>query len=172
MRRFLALLALLGFTLSLMVHFTALIGINASKYVPWVWGLHLGMFIVFIPLIIASRMTLGPRPSLAQLREHFPAWVLKLTAAIMAYAILNFILFAVATEGGGTSIKGEKYILENHGQFIRELTASEYEAFKANDLRGASGHWLVFYFTPFVGFMFFKSPKSSGKKSSRDVLGL
>jgi hypothetical protein len=40
---------------------------------------------------------------------------------------------------------------------MRELTEKEYVAFKANEVRGISGHWLAFYFAPFGYFMFRKN---------------
>ncbi len=72
--------------------------------------------------------------------------------------MVNFVLFALNSEGGGPSIRAGKFVLESHGRFIRDLTATEYTAFKANELRGFSGHWLIFYYVPFIYFLF--NPKS------------
>ncbi|MGO4703257.1 hypothetical protein [Dyella sp. 2RAB6] len=42
----------------------------------------------------------------------------------------------------------------NHGQLIREISATEYAGFKAEEVRGFSGHWMVFYFVPAAYFLF------------------
>ncbi len=72
MHRLIAIVSLLGFTLALVVHIAALLGIDVAEYFPSVWGLHIGVFIVFIPLILHSRKNLGIRISLAQIRQRFP----------------------------------------------------------------------------------------------------
>ena len=156
MNRLIGLAALAGFVLSLVVHVSALLGFDVSAKVPYVWSLHVGIFFVFVPLVFSSRKAFGARPSLSEIRKAFPAWVVALGTLILAYAALNFFLFMLATDGGSPSIKDGKFILQSHGKFIRDLSASEYAAFKANEVRGFSGHWLVFYFLPFAYFMFRK----------------
>jgi hypothetical protein len=47
-------------------------------------------------------------------------------------------------EGSPDIIDG-KYVLENHGTLIRELSEVEYFKLRANEIRGFSGHWMVFY---------------------------
>jgi hypothetical protein len=79
--------------------------------------------------------------------------VVAVGIAIFAYAILNFLIFMKLTEGGNPSIQDGKYVLLNHGTLIREITQAEYHSFCANEVRGFSGHWLVFYFMPFAYFM-------------------
>lgn len=166
MKRIFATLALLGFMLSLAVHVTALLGLDISEKVPLVWSLHAGIFVVFIPFALMSRKVFGPKPSFAQLREHFPLWVVVLGSVIFAYAIVNFLLFILATHGGNPSIQDGKFVLQSHGHLVRELTANEYASLKANELRGFSGHWLVFYFMPFAYFAFCKKSNPSVEATS------
>jgi len=54
------------------------------------------------------------------------------------------MLFAIS-QSGVPDIKNEQYILQNHGQLIRILTEQEYHHYKANEVRGFSGHWIAFY---------------------------
>ena len=150
----LGLIAFLGFCLSFVVHVSALLGVDVSAKAPYVWLLHVGIFVVFIPLVISSRKAFGANPSFSAIRAAFPAWVVALGIVIFAYAALNFLLFILATDGGSPSIKDGKFILQSHGQFIRELSSAEYATCKANEVRGFSGHWLAFYFVPFVYFIF------------------
>ena len=69
------------------------------------------------------------------------------------------MLFMFATGGGSPSIQDGKFVLQSHGRLIRALTEPEYTAFKANEIRGFSGHWMVFYFVPFAYFLFYRAPK-------------
>lgn len=155
MTHLLSLVALLGFLLSLAAHVAALLGIDVSAKVPLVWLLHVGIFVVFIPFVLLSRKVLGVKPTFAEVRKLFPGWVIALGVLIFTYAIINFLLlFILATQGGSPSIRDGKFILQDHGRLVRELTAVEYTSFKANEVRGFSGHWLAFYFIPFAYFMF------------------
>lgn len=158
MNRIFGLAALVGFIISLIVHISALLSIDVLTDFPYVWLLHVGIFVVFIPFVFSSRKTLGVKPKFAEIRAAFPTWVVVVGICICAYAVLNFGLFMVATEGGSPSIRDGKYLLLNHGKLIRELTFAEYTAFRTNEVRGFSGHWLVFYFVPFAYFAFRKQP--------------
>jgi hypothetical protein len=161
MRRLVAFAALVGFGFSLLVHIAALFGVDVSSRVPMVWVLHVGIFVVFIPLVFSSRKVLGPRPTFSEIRALFPGWVVLLGIAVFAYAAVNFLLFMVHTEGGSPSIRDGKYVLQSHGRLLREISSAEYVAFKANEVRGFSGHWLAFYYVSFAYFMFLKRPNPS-----------
>lgn len=166
MNRPIALVALLGFLLSLGVHVTALLGIDVSEKMPFVWGLHVGIFAVFIPFVFSIRKILGDKPTLIEFRKLIPGWVATLMFMLMGYTFINFALFMLATEGGSPIIHDGKFILQNHGHLIRELSSTEYAAFRANELRGFSGHWLMFYFVPFAFFMFHDQPDSLMRRAA------
>lgn len=155
----LGLLALTGLALSLAVHIAALLGIDVAAHVPWVWLLHVGVFAVFLPFVLLSRKSLPARPTAAELRSVFPGWVLAVGLTLFVYVGINFILFLRETEGGSTAVKQNQYVLESHGRFIRNLTPAEYTAFNANEIRGFSGHWLIFYFAPFAYFLLRKKSR-------------
>jgi len=158
MNRFLGFAALTGLVLAAIAHVCALAGIDVAERVPSVWLLHVGIFLVFFPFVFSSRKVFGKRPSLADMRALVPGRVYAVGLVIFIYAIINFMLFAAATQGGNPAIEAGQYVLKNHGRLIRELSFAEYEALKANELRGFSGHWMFFYFVPFAYFMFGKRP--------------
>jgi hypothetical protein len=158
MNRFLGFAALTGLVLAAVAHVCALAGIGVAERVPSVWLLHVGVFVVFIPFVVSSRKILGKQPSLADMRALVPGRVFAVGLAVFIYAIINFVLFAVATQGGNPVVEAGQYLLKSHGHLIRELSRPEYEALRANELRGFSGHWLFFYFVPFAYFMFGKRP--------------
>ncbi|MET2527163.1 hypothetical protein [Ralstonia pseudosolanacearum] len=154
--------ALTGFLLSLLAHVMALLGTDLAASVPAVWDLHFGIFVVFIPFVLLSRKGLAGRNSMLGIAADTPRWVVMLGATIFAYAMVNFFLFTQHTEGGNAVVQCGKYVLLSHGKLIRELTASEYTALKANELRGFSGHWLLFYFMPAAYFLLSKPDAERG----------
>ncbi|WP_109127373.1 hypothetical protein [Dyella sp. C11] len=148
--------AALGFVLSLAVHIQALMGRDVASSVPAVWMLHLGIFVVFLPFVLLSRKDFKGARSALDLAKGLPLWVAALGGVIFVYALMNFVVFMVHTDGGNPVFEDGKYLLMQHGKLIREITASEFAAFQANELRGFSGHWLVFYFVPAAYFLFWK----------------
>ena len=76
--------------------------------------------------------------------KNIPSWLIVITIAGFFYAIINFMLF-IASRLGSPDIQNGQYVLQNHGQLIKTLTEREYHHYKANELRGFSGHWIAFY---------------------------
>lgn len=150
--------AVAGFILGLIVHLAAVSGYDLSRDIPFVWILHVGVFIVFVPGIIYMRQNKAYQQLAAEkqwrsggVKQQFqvlfggtPLW-LRLTMVMMfVYAIVNFLLFMMSQHGVPDIREGE-YILHNHGEIIRTITEEEYYHYRANELRGFSGHWLLFY---------------------------
>lgn len=155
-RHILGTVALVGFVISFVVHLTALMGLNLAARVPDIWLLHIGIFIVFMPFVLLSRKELGRDRALWHFRKGVPNWVAVVGTILFIYAITNFFIFMSHTEGGNPAMQDGRYVLLNHGKLIRELTVSEFTAFKVNELRGVSGHWLLFYFVSAAYFLFWK----------------
>jgi hypothetical protein len=159
-------LALAGFVLSLVVHVSAALGVDVAARFPGVWLLHVGIFVVFLPLVIVLRRDFGAKPSLKQIGATLPRWLIVVGALIIVYAFANFLAFMMGSEGGSPGMEDGKYVLLNHGTLIRELTAAEYVRFQANIVRGFSGHWLVFFYLPAAYFLGRKSGSSTKSNSS------
>jgi hypothetical protein len=64
---------------------------------------------------------------------------------LIIYSSINFWLFKTISDEGSANIVDGVYVLQNHGSFVRELTELQYNEYKANNLRGFSGHWMLFY---------------------------
>lgn len=144
--------------LSIFIHIASLLKFDITENIPFVWLLHLGIFIVWIPTIFDLRK--DEEYQAFQQKGYFekmnlveqykimfkkvPTWFSFLILGISLYTILNFILFAIS-QPGSTDIKNGEYILHNHGTLIKTLTEKEYHEFKANEVRGFSGHWILFY---------------------------
>lgn len=163
MNRLLGSIAAIGLALSVVVHGAALSGIDVMSRVPYVWGLHVGIFIVFVPAVISARRRFARRPPLADLRQAFPGWIKVFAGVFFAYALVNFYV-SFSSMDGTPAIKAGQYVLENHGRIVRALSSAEYTSLRAQVIRGFSGHWMVFYF---FGFAYFAFCRDGGLLSGR-----
>ncbi len=124
------LLAACGFILSVAAHFMALTGI-AIPSGGLVWGLHIGIFVVWIPTVLV-----GNRVTRYSNRKDFwktaligcPVWMRRTLYVVFGYAIFNFILFILSTT--------------SHPKPTGTAPPSV--------IRGFSGHWMVFYGAAFA----------------------
>jgi hypothetical protein len=117
----LAILAALGFAISLFVHLAAWAGIAPPKAA---WALHIGIFVVWLPTVLVSqRLTrdFKQREFWTAALRGAPPWASTALKLLMGYAIANFVLFMFQTSESGSKLN---------------------EAIQA---RGFSGHWLIFY---------------------------
>jgi hypothetical protein len=158
LRRAIGVAALAGFLMSLVVHVESLLGVDVSSSMPYVWFLHAGVFVVFFPFVLISRKDFSRKSSILDMAKGLPGWVAFLGGAIFVYALVNFALFLLHAEGGSPMVENGKYLLMEHGRLTREITLTEFTALRANELRGFSGHWLIFYFAPAAYFLFWKPP--------------
>jgi hypothetical protein len=157
--------ALAGFILSLVVHVSAMLGVDVTSRFPGVWLLQVGIFVVLLPLVFALGRDLGAKPTFKQIAASVPRWAIALGALILVYAFVNFFLFMVDSEGGSPGMEDRKFVLLNHGTLVRERTAAEFVRFQANIVRGFSGHWLVFFYLPAAYFPGRKSGRSTKSNS-------
>ena len=155
MRRAFSIFAFTGFFISLIVHLTTFFGIDPAKHVPWVWVLHLGIIIVFIPMLLVQGL-MPKKDFWSKFLATMPRWVRYTVKAFFAYAIVNFALFFFLSKGGVPDVRDGKYVLHNHGNVIRELTEDEYHLQNAYVVRGFSGHWMIFYLIAALGFLYRK----------------
>ena len=128
----LLLLAGCGFVLSVVAH---CLGI-ANVPVPGgnlVWGLHIGIFVVWIPTVFVSNRAFRDAN-----RKDFwkvalagcPTWMRRSLYILVGYAVLNFVYFAATAP--------------SHRGRLSEGAAPP------SVIRGFSGHWMVFYGVAFA----------------------
>lgn len=148
MRTFLV-LAAAGLALSLAAHASTFLGVNPNRQFPATWLLHLGIFVVFVPAVIASiMMARGASKNewWQRVKRFAPAWLQGLVGLFFAYAFFNFFFSLLYLNEGGVPGKKEgDLVLHSHGKVIRKLTPDEFEKHEAYVVRGFSGHWMLFY---------------------------
>jgi hypothetical protein len=122
------LLAALGFILSVAAHLMALAGLEIPGG-EQVWALHLGIFVVWIPTVLVSIRATRNTSRKDYWKVVFsgcPAWMRTALYVLVAYALLNFFLFALRD---GSQTTGNQL---------------------SKEVRGFSGHWMVFYGVAFA----------------------
>jgi len=161
MNRILGSIAALGLGLAIAVHVRTFYpgpSIVTQDGSP-VWLLHVGMFVVFVPMFFSIRMEFGRRPKMRELLSLFPPRARAALVAAMLYTVFNFLAFFVLSEGGTPEIRNNQFVLMNHGKLIRNLSRDEYLTFKRYEVRGFSGHGIFFYLVPTLYFLFGRPPE-------------
>ena len=129
-------------------------------------ALHVGIFVVFVPFVLAQRALFGTtRPGWRKQLSLFPRWGQLLLGSVVAYALVNFVLFFFFTQGGTPEIREGQFVLVNHGTFIRALSEQEYDLARSHVTRGFSGHWIAFYLAPMLYFLFGRDPQRQSSSS-------
>lgn len=139
------LLALLGLLLSAFAHIGTFFGRNPRAVFPAIWLLHLGIFAVWIPAILAVR-SWGADNIWTEAKRFFPERTEKLVLLLAAYVFFNFFFtIFVLNRGGNVGIIDGQRALHRKGHVVKKLTADEYDRHQAYEVRSMSGHWILFY---------------------------
>jgi hypothetical protein len=119
-------LSLAGLALSLIAHLCGLFGLE-QPLGEAAWLLHIGIFVVFIPAILASNWLVRDFKRKDYWTATFrgcPKWVSRVVQGFGAYAVINFVIFVWIMGQGNVAVGGD--------------TPDEV-------FRGFSGHWMFFY---------------------------
>jgi hypothetical protein len=165
-------IALVVFVMSALVHLLTFVP-GAPVSMHWTWPLHLAALVVFGLMfwqgpLLFGRAVVNRGSFMQRLRESqnrnrqmreavfsfMPRYLIVACIAMLAYAIINIVLFATKMSDGSPEEKNGKYFLEQHGKVIREIDQAEFRRLEALEARGFSGHWMIFSFVPAVYFFF------------------
>lgn len=113
--------------------------------------LHFGIFIVWIPLVFSASRTMPKEAAgnFDHLLAELPKWMRSAVIALFIYALLNFAYFIYAAQ-----------------QHPRHGVPFDVE------LRGFSGHWMVFYGWATAGFIGLASLARRSRKSENGATEL
>ena len=130
---FLIVFAAVGLAASVGCHALGWLGIDPPGGKA-VFALHVGVFVVWIPLVVLANRTMptgGERDgNLNHLVAELPRWVRAAMIAALVYAVVNFVLYMVAS--GAYPKKEVPFTLQ---------------------MRGFSGHLMMFYGWAVGGFV-------------------
>ncbi|TCJ14252.1 hypothetical protein EPD60_09625 [Flaviaesturariibacter flavus] len=165
--------------LAILVHIGSIAGFDVGDKVPFIWLLHLGIFIVWIPTILSIRNNeevaayqkqevKRPLGIFKIIFKRTPIWLTIISVLGFYYAVANFFLFAISQQGSVGFINGQR-ALHNHGRIIKILSEQEYHHYQANEIRGFSGHWIAFYgIATAVLFSFIKKGRTGESPNMQD----
>jgi len=122
-----AFLALIGLSLSIWVHVDTLLGRTPSSYF---WGLHVGIFIVFVPAVFVAQKRLGTTHG-----KDFWKDITKGSPDGVRYMLYVFLGYAFIT-GTFTFVQSPPGVVRNGDS--------------AFDWRGFSAIWMAFYYASFA----------------------
>ena len=147
-------IAIIGWLISTTVHLLSVANIDIEDKYPYVWLLHIGIFIVWLPAVINltknqelkeyQKTGKNPFEFLKILFKDSPTWLTIIVGVGFVYTFINFALYHYSYIGMPDIMNGQ-YVLQDHGSITKTLTEQEYHYYQAKQLRGFSGHWVVFY---------------------------
>src|SRR4051812_28257815 len=103
---FFFLLATVGLIASALAHFSTFVGVDPQEVCPWIWVLHIGIFLVWIPGIAVqnSLRSAGVGRDKRGSNQWFadaPPWLAMLSKFLFVYMFVNFAIFMFMMRGGG-----------------------------------------------------------------------
>ena len=150
------LLSVVGFCASVIVHASSYVD-RAPVPMSRAWPLHVGIFLVFIPMVLAQRQDGGGqrKKSWREQFPHAPRWMVPTLTALALYALVNFatgLVLLMASNSAGKFVERDgQYVVANRGVVVRTATEAEYRRDQARLARLFSGHWMLFYWASAVG---------------------
>jgi hypothetical protein len=151
--------SLIGFISAFLVHFLTVLGVNLFALSNYTFILHALIFIPFFSMIFSARTT---HPNLEKggfnklLLSRAPKKISLFFKIILIYVAINFVIGLFSLNEGHPEIGNGVYIIEDRGDYVRDISQQEYHALKRMELRMFSGHWLVFFLVPTLYFRYTK----------------
>jgi DNA-directed RNA polymerase subunit RPC12/RpoP len=138
------LLAIVGLMLSVLAQVSTFFGVDLQDRFSYFWLLHIGIFVVWIPAVLLQPR--AAKRSGGKWLAHAPRWSRAAMPLLIGYCVINFVLFVGRADAGLPQTDGKGgYELRNHGRLVRTITAAEYHAQRAYEVRAFSSTWILFY---------------------------
>lgn len=164
-RRFLAILSLGAFIISVAVYAGSFNGLTMGRMGRYVFELHGGMILLLLLMCATEHSALRERTFFWKgFSEGMPAWVYPTLKLLGLSAMIHFVLFLALSHAAAPDIMNGKYVLNDHGQIKKVLTEAQYLSLKGYELRIFASAWIFVYFILGVYWWF---PR--GKGSTSDI---
>ncbi|MDU1889748.1 MAG: hypothetical protein E6767_03580 [Dysgonomonas sp.] len=147
-------LAIIGWLIAMIVHLLSIVNFDIWNRFPYIWVLHVGVFVVWIPAIISlmrnkelkdyGSLWGNPFYFLKIILRQIPKWFIVIVALGFIYTFISSVIYAASNIGMTDIVNGE-YVLQEHGDIVKNLTEQEYHSYNSSQLRYFSGGWMVFY---------------------------
>ncbi|WP_291726721.1 hypothetical protein [Bernardetia sp.] len=145
-------LALSLWSIAIFVNVLTLLNIDVADSFPFVWGLHLGIFAIILPIILSQAGNIKhqntnkkQKLNLISVFKGAPIWLPIIVVGSILYAIIGFFVFNDGSLGGTADFRDGQYIVHNRGTFVKTITKEQYHIYNAEVLQGFSIVWIWFY---------------------------
>jgi hypothetical protein len=146
-RRLIAVIAAGAFVASVVVYLYSFKGLTLDAMGYWVFALHGGIFLFFVPMCVIEHSSLTKQTFFwKEFNKGKPGWVYFFINFLGLIALVHFVLFLVLSHAASPQIMNGQYVLNGHGQIRKILTESEYLSLKGYELRIFATGWIFFYF--------------------------
>ena len=139
-----------------------------------VTALHLGAFgaCIFAGIhftILRQRFGYSEKGFEKLTNRLIPGWAFAGLATLFLYTMGNFFCFMVTNEGQ-PRVRDGKFVLTSHGRIIREVGEEEFRDAERQEVRGFSGHWMLFSAVPAFYFLYLY-PRARAAAASETAAG-
>jgi hypothetical protein len=141
MRKVMAVLAAPGLIAGIYIFVASFFGLTMDKLGAKAVLLHLGIFVLFIPLVVAERWGKGVNPFLGK-----PRWVVRSQQILFLLFVAMFFIFLVLSHAASPEIINGSYVLNSHGKIIGYISERDYLFLKGWELRLFASLWIVMYY--------------------------
>jgi hypothetical protein len=149
MRKVVAILAAPGFLLGICIFIASFFGLTMDKLGSRAVLLHLGIFVLFLPLAIFERRSGGVNSFAGR-----PRWVVRSTQVLGLLCVVMFFAFLALSHAASPEIINGAYVLNNHGKIVGYISEKDYLFLKGRELRLFASGWVFFYYTIMMGWWF------------------
>lgn len=141
-------MAALCFVTSIGAFADSFFGLTLDKIGMWVFLLHGGIFLLFIPMVAVEYAAIKASVFFStEFLRGKPRGVILGIRASFALFLIIFVLFLGLSHGASPQIRDGQFVLDNHGQIVRPLSQTEYVNLKEWELRMFASGWMCFYLT-------------------------
>ena len=111
--------------------------------------LHLGIAVLFVPLVIADG-----RHGVKDMYSGKPRWVVRSVQALGLVFFVVFVAFLTMTHAASPEIVNGEYVLNDHGRIVGYISQHRYLVLKGWELRMFACVWIFFYYAIAVHWWF------------------
>jgi hypothetical protein len=142
MRKVMAIAAAPGLIAGIYIFIASFLGLTMDKLGAKAILLHLGIFALFIPLVIVEQQwSKGGDPFRGK-----PRWVVRSMQTLFLLFATVFLAFLALSHAASPEIVHGEYVLNSHGKIVGYISERDYLSLKGWELRLFASGWMVFYY--------------------------
>ena len=149
MRKVIAIAAAPGFVAGIYIFIASFFGLTMDKLGAKAFLLHLGIFALAIPLVIAERWSKSVNPFGGK-----PRWVVRSIQILGLLCVALFFVFLALSHAASPEIINGEYVLNNHGKIVGYISERDYLFLKGWELRLFASGWMFAYYSLIMHWWF------------------